>query len=135
MYKPGNVDYFLKIPAAVPVVDQQCEDEKGHESYVIEFESGSETPSDLANLDLATDVVDLRPLLHSIIRTQVEHSICLQEIKQIIVNEGHGSDVEKACFNFNLACDCLEALESLETYVKFLKKIGGNDGRISHVGA
>ncbi|KAG5874712.1 hypothetical protein JTB14_035107 [Gonioctena quinquepunctata] len=133
MYKPGYVDYFLKIPAAVPVVDQQCEDEKGHESYVIEFESGSETPSDLdilsqpqmktskatqtANLDLATDVVDLRPLLDSIIRTQVEHSICLQEIKQIIVNEGHESDVEKASFNFDLACDCLEALESLETYV------------------
>ncbi|KAG5873882.1 hypothetical protein JTB14_011954 [Gonioctena quinquepunctata] len=43
----GYVDYFLKIPAAVPVVDQQCESEKGHESYVIEFESGSETPSDL----------------------------------------------------------------------------------------
>ncbi|KAG5866160.1 hypothetical protein JTB14_023611 [Gonioctena quinquepunctata] len=71
-----------------------------------------------ANLDPATDVVDLRPLLDSMIRTQVEHSICLQEIKQIIVNDGHESDVEKASFNFNLACDSLGALESLETYVR-----------------
>ncbi|KAG5858220.1 hypothetical protein JTB14_037303, partial [Gonioctena quinquepunctata] len=93
------------------------------------------------NLDLATDVLDLRPLLDSMIRTQVEHSMCLQEIKQIIVKEGHESDVEKASFNFNLACDSLEALESLETYVRAhsslnsLKKLEGMMGEISQVGA
>lgn len=62
--------------------------------------------------------MDMISLLHAIIRTQEEHSIALEELKQLIGEEGNENrDVEKEKFNFDLPCNSLEALESLETYV------------------
>ncbi|XP_044765189.1 uncharacterized protein LOC123321583 isoform X2 [Coccinella septempunctata] len=160
LMEDGYVDYFLqKYPVAVPVDDQQGEDEDNNNIYernLTDLGSGSQTPTNseilsqplrsVSKTSRATQTektdlgdIDLRSLLHSIIRTQAEHSIALEEIKQTLVKEKQGAEASEVemVFDFDLPCDSLDSLESLESYVnthrsqfvKFLQKIGGNDGR------